>query len=111
MQPRNSHWHNIPAALSSFVGRERELVEVERALAMIRLLMLPEVGGSGKTLLALKVDRELARTYLDGAWFAELALLSDPHLLPAYDHTGFGPLRARPCWGCSRWSLCLLITS
>ncbi len=40
--------HNLPAALSSFVGREREVVEVKRALAMTRLLTLTGAGGSGK---------------------------------------------------------------
>ena len=78
----DSHQHNIPAALSSFVGREREMVEVERALAMSRLLTLTGVGGSGKTRLALEVAREVARIYPDGAWLVELAPLSDPHLLP-----------------------------
>jgi DNA-binding SARP family transcriptional activator len=63
----DSHQHNIPAALGSFVGREREMVEVERALAMTRLLTLTEVAGSGKTRLALEVTRELAGTYPDGA--------------------------------------------
>ena len=79
---RISHQHNIPAALSSFVGREREIVEVERALAMTRLLTLTGVGGSGKTRLALEVARELAGTYPDGAWLVELAPLSDPELVP-----------------------------
>ena len=77
-----SHQHNIPTALSSFVGREREKVEVERALAMTRLLTLTGVGGSGKTRLALEVARELTGTYPDGAWLTELAPLSNPELLP-----------------------------
>jgi predicted ATPase/DNA-binding SARP family transcriptional activator/DNA-binding CsgD family transcriptional regulator len=81
-RPQDSHQHNIPAALSSFVGREREMVEVERALAMTRLLTLTGVGGSGKTRLALEVARGLAGTYPEGAWLAELAPLSNPELLP-----------------------------
>ena len=43
-RPRNSHWHNIPAALSSIVERERQMIKVERALAMTRLLRL--TGGA-----------------------------------------------------------------
>jgi predicted ATPase/DNA-binding SARP family transcriptional activator/DNA-binding CsgD family transcriptional regulator len=74
--------HNVPPALSNFVGREQERVEVERALAMSRLLTLTGTGGSGKTRLALEVARELAGTHADGAWLAELAPLSDPKLLP-----------------------------
>jgi predicted ATPase/DNA-binding CsgD family transcriptional regulator/Tfp pilus assembly protein PilF len=80
--PRDANQHNIPAALSSFVGREREMVEAERALAMTRLLTLTGVGGSGKTRLALEVARELAGTYPDGAWLVELAPLSNLELVP-----------------------------
>lgn len=68
--------HNLPPALTSFVGRERELVEVGRALAMTRLLTLTGVGGSGKTRLALEAARDLALTYPDGAWLVDLAGLS-----------------------------------
>jgi predicted ATPase len=64
------------------VGREREVVEVERALSTTRLLTLTGVDGSGKTRLALEVARELAGLYPDGAWLAELAPLPDPELVP-----------------------------
>jgi Bacterial transcriptional activator domain len=74
--------HNLPAALSSFVGREREVVEVKRALAMTRLLTLTGAGGSGKTRLALEVVRDLVGAYPDGVWFVELAPLSQPQLVP-----------------------------
>ncbi len=74
--------HNLPAALSSFVGRERELVEIKRALTMTRLLTLTGTGGAGKTRLALEVAGDLASIYPDGAWLAELAPLSDPELVP-----------------------------
>src|SRR3712207_4143656 len=74
--------HNVPAALSSFVGRERELVEVKRALAMTRVLTLTGAGGCGKTRLALEVTRDLASSYPDGAWLVELAPLSQPQLVP-----------------------------
>lgn len=49
--------HNLPVYPSSFVGPEREMVEVKRALAMTRLLTLTGAGGSGKTRLALAVAR------------------------------------------------------
>jgi predicted ATPase/DNA-binding SARP family transcriptional activator len=74
--------HNIPAALSSFVGRERELVEIKHALAMTRVLTLTGAGGCGKTRLALEVTRDLAAAYPDGAWLVELAPLSQPQLVP-----------------------------
>jgi predicted ATPase/DNA-binding SARP family transcriptional activator len=73
--------HNLPAARTSFVGRQREMVEVKRELAMTRLLTLTGTGGSGKTRLALEVARELFGTYPDGVWLVELAPLSEGALV------------------------------
>lgn len=74
--------HNLPARRTSFVGRERELLEVKRELAMTRMLTLTGAGGSGKTRLALETARDLAGAYPDGAWLVELAPLSQPSLMP-----------------------------
>lgn len=74
--------HNLPHPITSFVGREREMVEVKRLLAMSRLLTITGFGGCGKTRLSLEVARELAGAYPDGVWLVELASLSDPELLP-----------------------------
>jgi predicted ATPase/DNA-binding SARP family transcriptional activator/DNA-binding CsgD family transcriptional regulator len=74
--------HNLPTPRTSFVGRERELIEVKRALAMTRLLTLTGAGGSGKTRLALKVAGDLVGVYPDGLWLVELAALLEPGLLP-----------------------------
>jgi predicted ATPase/DNA-binding SARP family transcriptional activator/DNA-binding CsgD family transcriptional regulator/Tfp pilus assembly protein PilF len=74
--------HNLPSSLTSFVGRERELVEIRRLLAMGRMLTLTGAGGSGKTRLAVEVARGLVGSYPDGAWLVELAPLSDPDLVP-----------------------------
>jgi predicted ATPase/DNA-binding SARP family transcriptional activator/DNA-binding CsgD family transcriptional regulator len=75
-------WHNLPTARTSFIGRERELVEIQRALAMTRLLTLTGMGGSGKTRLALEVARDLVHAYTDGVWLAQLAPISEPVLVP-----------------------------
>ena len=64
------------------MGREREIEEVKRELAMTRLLTLTGVGGSGKTRLALKVARGLIEAYPDGAWLVELTPLSEAALVP-----------------------------
>jgi predicted ATPase/DNA-binding SARP family transcriptional activator/DNA-binding CsgD family transcriptional regulator len=74
--------NNLPVARTSFIGRERETLDVKRLLAMTRLLTLTGVGGSGKTRLALKVASDLAGAYPDGAWLVELAALSEGELVP-----------------------------
>ncbi|MDQ3965903.1 MAG: AAA family ATPase, partial [Actinomycetota bacterium] len=74
--------HNLRRALTSFVGRKREVVEVERLLGAARLLTLTGIGGSGKTRLALEVARGLVGAYPDGAWFVDLAPLSEGALVP-----------------------------
>jgi predicted ATPase/DNA-binding SARP family transcriptional activator/DNA-binding CsgD family transcriptional regulator len=73
--------HNLPVQRTSFVGREREIVELKRLLSMTGLLTLTGAGGSGKTRLALEVAGELASLYPDGVWLVELAPLSDPDLV------------------------------
>jgi len=74
--------HNLPNALTSFIGREREQREIKRFLRTARLLTLTGPGGCGKTRLALKVARDALGEYRDGVWLVELAALSDPTLVP-----------------------------
>jgi predicted ATPase/DNA-binding SARP family transcriptional activator/DNA-binding CsgD family transcriptional regulator len=74
--------HNLPVPRTSFVGREREKVEVKRLLVMTRLLTLTGAGGSGKSRLALQVARDLAGLYPDGVWLVELAALTHGALVP-----------------------------
>ena len=74
--------HNLPARRTSFVGREREMLEIKRTLAMTRLLTFTGTGGSGKTRLALEVARDLVGAYPDGVWLADLAPLSEENLVP-----------------------------
>ena len=80
--PEEGARHNLPNAPSSFVGREREVVEVKRSLAMTQVLTLTGTGGAGKTRLALEVASDLVGAYPDGTWLVELAPLSDPVLAP-----------------------------
>ncbi|HYQ99620.1 MAG TPA: winged helix-turn-helix domain-containing protein [Casimicrobiaceae bacterium] len=73
---------NLPGPLTSFVGRERELVEIKRLLRSARLVTLVGVGGIGKTRLALQVAAELpSAAYRDGVWMVDLAPLTDPALV------------------------------
>lgn len=68
-------------ALSSFIGRERELVEIKRLLPGKRLLTLVGIGGIGKTRLALQAAAEVMDAYRDGVWLVELGSISDPALV------------------------------
>lgn len=70
--------NNLPAELSSFVGREAELLQVAEALAGKRLLTLSGPGGVGKTRLALQVAADQADRYGDGVWLANLGAIADP---------------------------------
>jgi non-specific serine/threonine protein kinase len=79
---RSAAGHNLPAALTSFVGREQELIEVSAPLSTARLLTLTGVGGCGKTRLALEVARDAVPRYVDGVWLVELGPVPDPMLVP-----------------------------
>ena len=74
---------NLPLELTSFVGREREMAEIEGLLVEgTRLLTLTGSGGCGKTRLALAVATDLVEQFEDGVWWVDLASLSDPDLVP-----------------------------
>jgi predicted ATPase len=70
--------HNLPAQLSSFVGREDALAEVSALIAKQRLVTLTGTGGMGKTRLALRVAERIVGNWSDGVWFVDLASLDDP---------------------------------
>jgi transcriptional regulator with XRE-family HTH domain len=74
--------HNLPVAMTSFVGRARELVDIPERLQDARLLTLTGVGGSGKTRLALEVAGTVLERYRDGLWVVELGQVTDPALVP-----------------------------
>jgi predicted ATPase/DNA-binding CsgD family transcriptional regulator len=73
--------HNLPAQLTSFIGREREIAEVRRFLSTTRLLTLTGAGGAGKSRLAFRVAAEALDDFADGVWTAELAPIADPSLV------------------------------
>jgi predicted ATPase/DNA-binding CsgD family transcriptional regulator len=72
---------NLPAEVSSFVGRRQEAAGARRTLVGSNLVTLTGPGGVGKSRLALRVAAESARRFPDGVWLVELAALSDPALL------------------------------
>jgi predicted ATPase/DNA-binding CsgD family transcriptional regulator len=73
---------NLPAEVTSFVGRRRELREAKSLLRTTRLLTLTGSGGAGKTRLALRAAAEMSRGFPDGSWLVSLASIHDPLLVP-----------------------------
>src|SRR5215210_4766496 len=89
--------NNLPVQLTSFVGRHRELDELGELLGSTCLLTLTGAGGCGKTRLALQLAADAVERYPDGAWWLELAPLSDPALIDSALATMLGvrPLPGR----------------
>ncbi len=91
---------NLPAQLTSFIGREKEIAAVKQLIAPspllveqfrqeggkgregVRLVTLTGPGGTGKTRLSLQVGADLLASFPDGVWFIEFAPLADPALVP-----------------------------
>lgn len=71
----------LPSPLTSFIGRERELVDVERLMGRARLLTLTGAGGSGKTRLAVEAAKRVRPEYVDGVWFVDLAAVGESLLV------------------------------
>ncbi|MET7716636.1 BTAD domain-containing putative transcriptional regulator [Streptomyces sp. NPDC005407] len=80
--PGLPHRHNLPTQMTAFIGRDREIAEVEELLARSRLLTLTGPGGCGKTRLALAVAARHVGAVRDGVWFVDLAALTDPRFVP-----------------------------
>jgi len=64
---------NLPAQLTSFIGRDDEVAAISEMLRSSRLVTLTGVGGVGKTRLAIQVAAEMLPEFPDGAWLCELA--------------------------------------
>ncbi|MBA3687498.1 MAG: adenylate/guanylate cyclase domain-containing protein, partial [Chloroflexi bacterium] len=77
----DTHPHNLPLALSSFVGRETELHALGELLDAKRLVTLIGPGGIGKTRLALQVAAEQIERHSDGVFVVDLAPLRDAALI------------------------------
>jgi predicted ATPase/class 3 adenylate cyclase len=79
----DSYAHNLPIQPTPFIGRAKEVANVQQHLLRqeVRLLTLTGPGGVGKTRLGLQVAAQASDHFTDGTWFVSLAPLSDPDLV------------------------------
>jgi predicted ATPase/class 3 adenylate cyclase len=85
--------NNLPAHMSSFIGRDDVIHEVEAALGRTRLLTLTGPGGTGKTRLALEVAYRQLPAFPDGVWFVDLSAVTDPSVVPTEIAIAIGATR------------------
>jgi predicted ATPase/class 3 adenylate cyclase len=86
----DSYPNNLPIQPTPFIGREKEVVAIQRKLLRqdVRLVTLTGPGGVGKTRLALQAAAEVSEHFVDGTWFVSLAPLTNPDLvIPAIAQT------------------------
>jgi predicted ATPase len=63
------------------IGRDSELLEIERLVMARRLVTLTGAGGSGKTRLAVQLGSRMADRWPDGFWLVDLGSVTDPDLI------------------------------
>jgi len=73
---------NLPAEISSFVGRHEELDRLAALLWRSRLVTVTGIGGVGKTRTALRAAESARARFPHGVWLVDLSGLQDPDLLP-----------------------------
>ncbi len=71
--------HDLPAQLTRFIGRRKQIGEIGELLTVNRLVTLTGAGGVGKTRLAVQIAD---RTDLPSVWYVDLAPIADPDLVP-----------------------------
>jgi predicted ATPase/class 3 adenylate cyclase len=87
--------HNLPSAVTTFVGRREECAELRTLVRSQRLTTVVGAGGAGKTRLALEVAHDLVLGHPDGVWFVDLASVTDPGLV-AFEIAAVLGLRPEP---------------
>src|SRR5690349_12392213 len=78
---RFTHKQNLPAPVSSFIGREQELIEIRQRLHEHRLITLTGAGGTGKTRLAIQAAAAQLDHFSDGVWLIDLSPLAASELV------------------------------
>jgi predicted ATPase/class 3 adenylate cyclase/Tfp pilus assembly protein PilF len=73
--------NNLPQQVTSFIGREHELLQLSQLFPKARLLTIVGTGGIGKTRLLLQLAADLVDRYPDGVWYVDFDAISDPTLV------------------------------
>jgi predicted ATPase/class 3 adenylate cyclase len=81
---------NLPARLTTFIGREAEIAAIAELTERARLITLDGPGGIGKTSLAIEVGRRTEQRFADGAWLVPMADVQDPAQVSATIAHGIG---------------------
>ena len=82
---------NLPAQVTSFVGRDDDVAQIVEMLAEgAALVTLIGTGGVGKTRLAVQVAAEVLAQFADGAWFCDLASARDGDAMAQVVATALG---------------------
>ncbi|MEP6661962.1 MAG: adenylate/guanylate cyclase domain-containing protein [Acidimicrobiales bacterium] len=79
LRQAHSRAGNVPAELSSMIGRADEIEQVRADLGEVRLVVLTGTGGIGKTRLAMAVAGRISSEFSGGIWMVELAAAGDPN--------------------------------
>jgi predicted ATPase/class 3 adenylate cyclase len=87
--------HNLPKAISSFIGRGRDVAELAELMETTRLVTLTGPGGCGKTRLAIEAASASLPVRPDGIWFVDLAPVSDPELVLSVAANAMGVQESR----------------
>src|SRR5262249_12083867 len=78
-----AHTHNFPDRLTRPIGRTDMVAMIGSRLQRGRFITITGSAGIGKTTVALAVAEKLLASYRDGAWFVDLAPLSNSQLVPS----------------------------
>jgi len=87
--------HNVPADLTTFVGRQHELAALAGLVETSRLLTLTGPGGVGKTRLALRLAANVVTRFPDGVWMIDLGALTGPEFIEQTIATTLGLRESR----------------
>jgi len=84
LKTMDAYPHNLPIQMTSFIGREQEMEQIESSIGQHRLVTLTGPGGTGKTRLSLQVAADLVDQFHNGVWYVELETVESPkYLVPA----------------------------